>query len=120
MAKKRTPESYVMDVVEDYLGVQGIDFIRCNSGNIFGSKNGSRWRIKLNEVGTADFLALPPAGSEAADFWDAALVRPTWIECKAPNGKQSEPQKEFQRKKEAIGHRYILCFGLDDLVDAGL
>jgi len=32
------------------------------------------------------------------------------IEVKAPKGKQSDHQKEFQRKLEAAGGRYILAY----------
>jgi hypothetical protein len=38
------------------------------------------------------------------------------IEVKAPKGKQSEHQKEFQRKLEAAGGRYILAYSLDDVI----
>jgi hypothetical protein len=38
------------------------------------------------------------------------------IEVKAPRGRQSENQKEFQRQLEAAGGRYLLVYSLDDLV----
>lgn len=41
------------------------------------------------------------------------------IEVKAPKGKQSDNQKEFQRQLEAAGGRYILAYSVDD-VDGAL
>ena len=38
------------------------------------------------------------------------------LEVKAPKGKQSDHQKEFQRKLEAAGGWYILAHGLDDVL----
>lgn len=119
MTKRKTPEGYVMAAVEDYLSVKGHGFIRCNAGDIFGEKNGQRWRIKLHEPGTADFLAFReiPGGLDGCPFKSFQLI---WIECKAPNGSQSPVQRDFERRKRAEGHRYILCYGIDDLVAAGL
>jgi hypothetical protein len=37
------------------------------------------------------------------------------IEVKAPKGKQSEHQKEFQRQLEQAGGKHILAYSLDDL-----
>jgi hypothetical protein len=38
------------------------------------------------------------------------------IEVKAPKGKQSEYQKEFQRKLEEAGGQYILAYDLEDIL----
>ena len=40
------------------------------------------------------------------------------IEVKAPKGKQSEHQREFQRRLEAARGRYVLAYSLDDVIDA--
>jgi hypothetical protein len=40
------------------------------------------------------------------------------IECKAPKGRQSENQKEFQEQLEAAGGRYVLAFSLDVVIAA--
>jgi hypothetical protein len=37
------------------------------------------------------------------------------IEVKAPKGRQSDNQKEFQRLLEGAGGRYILAFSIDDV-----
>jgi hypothetical protein len=38
------------------------------------------------------------------------------IEVKAPKGKQSEHQRELQKKLEAAGGKYILAYSLDELI----
>ena len=38
------------------------------------------------------------------------------IEVKAPRGKQSEHQKELQKKLEAGGGKYVSAYGLEDLL----
>jgi hypothetical protein len=40
------------------------------------------------------------------------------LEIKAPKGRQSENQKEFQRQLEAAGGRYILAYSVDDVISA--
>ena len=40
------------------------------------------------------------------------------IEVKAPKGRQSEHQKEFQRQLEAAGGRYILAYSIDEVIAA--
>lgn len=37
------------------------------------------------------------------------------IEVKAPKGKQSDNQKEFQRQLEEAGGKYILAYSIDDV-----
>lgn len=117
MAKK-TPEGYVLSAVLDYLAVQGIFAMRMNSGAI-QDKRGIP--VRMHASGTADVLALPSDGT----WWragknDAQITAACWIECKAPKGKQSDLQKEFQERVEAEGHVYILAHGIDDLIKAGL
>jgi hypothetical protein len=38
------------------------------------------------------------------------------VEVKAAKGKQSDNQKEFQKKLEDAGGKYILAYSLDDLL----
>jgi hypothetical protein len=38
------------------------------------------------------------------------------IEVKAPRGKQSDHQKEFQKQLEAAGGRYVLAYSLEDVM----
>jgi hypothetical protein len=37
------------------------------------------------------------------------------IEVKAPKGRQSEHQREFQRKLEAAGGKYVLAYSIDEV-----
>jgi hypothetical protein len=111
--RRRTPESYVLEAILEYLAVKHIFSLRMNSGAIrMESQNGRTRYFKGHEPGTADVLALPIA--------EQGLHWPTWIEAKAENGKQSESQRDFQKRVEAEGHRYILARGIDDLQKAGL
>lgn len=114
--RRRTPESYVLEAILEYLAVKHIFALRMNSGSIrMEGQNGRTRYFKGHEPGTADVLALPRAGRDAADLWDADLIRPLWIECKATNGKQSELQKQFEERVKAAGHTYVLAFGIEDV-----
>ena len=46
--------------------------------------------------------------------------RTVWIELKRPRGVQSDYQKQFQADLEAAGGEYILCRGIDDLIERGI
>ena len=46
--------------------------------------------------------------------------RTVWIELKRPRGVQSDYQKQFQADLEAAGGEYILCRGVDDLMERGI
>jgi hypothetical protein len=111
MATRKTPEGYVLASVMEYLAVKKIFALRMNSGAI-QDKRGIP--VRMHKPGTADVLALP----YDCDPWKS--WRPHWIECKAPNGKQSELQKQFQEEVEAEGHVYVLAYGIEDLEEAGL
>ncbi len=39
------------------------------------------------------------------------------IEVKAPKGKQSDHQKEFQRQLEAAGGKDVLAYSLDEVIN---
>jgi hypothetical protein len=39
------------------------------------------------------------------------------IEVKAPKGKQSEHQQEFQKQLEAAGGKYVLVYSLEDVIE---
>lgn len=112
MSMKKTAEGYVLGSILDYLAVQRIFAIRMNSGAI---RDITGRPVRMHEPGTADVLALPSRWNG----WDA-IYRPIWIECKAPKGKQSLLQKEFEAKVKAYGHEYILAYGIEDLAKAGL
>jgi len=112
MAIRKTPESYVLASIREYLAVKRIRTIRMQAGAVQDRRG---IPVRMHSPGTADLLAFVP-------YWEGSndAYIPTWIEAKAPNGKQSTLQKEFQESVEADGHRYILAYGIDDLVAAGL
>jgi hypothetical protein len=100
MAIRKTPESYVLRSIMDYLAVKRIFAMRMNSGSVQDRRGVP---VRMHEPGTADILALP------------RNKVPHFIECKAPNGKQSELQKSFQERVESEGFKYILAYGIDDV-----
>lgn len=113
--RSRTPESLVLEAILEYLAVKHIFALRMNSGSIrMEAQNGRTRYFKGHEAGTADVLALAWTNN------GVDRIEVTWIEAKAENGKQSELQREFQKRVEAEGHRYILARGIEDLELAGL
>ncbi|MFA6972882.1 MAG: VRR-NUC domain-containing protein [Gallionella sp.] len=42
------------------------------------------------------------------------------LEVKAPKGKQSESQKEFEKGSKAAGAEYYLVKSIDDVIEIGL
>jgi hypothetical protein len=104
-----------MKQVLGYLTAKHIFAVRMNSGVQVRTDGGSRRAVHMNAPGTADILAFPRTVYEKGTAWETDHIQPTWIECKAPGGWQSELQKSFQRQVEAEGHKYILAFSVDDL-----
>jgi hypothetical protein len=89
MANKITAETAEKIAIKQYLGYFGCYFYHNLQG--IGAKKG-----------LPDLTAIDRKGQ-------------TWqIEVKAPNGRQSDWQKEFQKEWEAKGGHYI-CGGLDEV-----
>ena len=112
---KRTPEGYVLNACKDYLELKGWNVTRMNSGAV-QDKRGVP--VRMHAPGTADLLAIKEAPFAVQGGPIVHLV--CWVECKAGNGKQSEMQKMFQARKEALGQRYVLAYGIEDMERAGL
>lgn len=57
-----------------------------------------------------------------ADFYIAWYTingqQTLWIELKSKDGRQSDEQKQFQTCVENIGHSYIICRSIDEVVNA--
>lgn len=107
----------IQAAIMDWLAAEHILAFRMNSGAMFGEYKGKRWAVRFGTPGMADVLAF--------DDWEPALPSammrlcvPTWIECKAPKGVQSEDQKSFEQLVKSYGHRYILAKSLDDVIAA--
>jgi len=72
--------------------------------------DGYRTRVERN-----DQIAMGLLPGAADLFIPSDLI---WIEFKRSDGGagQSEKQKEFQKRREADGHTYLLCNGCDDAI----
>lgn len=117
--RKMTPEGYVKQAVMQYLTLKKIFFLRVNSGSMLTEHNGKKRRIAMGEKGTADLLVILGQGDDYCDY-PASHKRVYWLEIKSPTGKQSPAQKEFQKQREADGHRYALIRSIGDLQKLGL
>lgn len=114
MPKKKGPEALIQAAILDWLAAKHILAFRMNSGAMFGEYKGKRWAVRFGTPGMADILAF--------DDWEPALpsahlrlIVPTWIECKALKGMQSEDQKSFENLVKSYGHRYIVAKSIDDV-----
>ena len=112
MSKRTTPEGQIQRLVLDWLAAKHIFSLRMNSGVLKGS---SGRPVTFGVPGMADILAFPVDHFPKQDGTYLRFVEPTWIELKAPKGKQSELQKSFQAQVEAEGHRYLLVHSLEEL-----
>jgi len=101
--KQQTPEGALLRLALDWLAAKRIFSLRMNAGVL---RNPAGRPVQFGVPGQADILAFPR---------DAMAIVPTWIECKAPGGKQTELQKSFQAKVEAEGHRYFVVRELSEL-----
>lgn len=95
-------EADTQRAILDYLALKRIFHYRNNSG-AFADKAGHFYRF--GAVGSPDIVCVV----------DGQYIG---IEVKAPKGKQSDNQREFQRRLEAVGGRYILARSLDDVIAA--
>ena len=90
-----------------HLTLRGIFHYRNNSGAFVFPETAttSRRFFKAGALGSPDIVCVVKG-------------QYVGIEVKGTKGKQSDNQKEFQRRLEAVGGRYILAFSLDDVVNA--
>ncbi len=116
--RKQTPEGALQRLVLDWLAAKHIFALRMNSGVLKGA---SGRPVTFGVPGMADILAFRKRRSGflenpaiPGDYTTERII-PTWIELKAPKGKQSDLQKSFQAKVESEGMRYLLIRSLDEL-----
>lgn len=111
LPKAPKPEAGLQRAVLDYLAATRILAFRMNTGAV---KTESRF-FRFGVPGMADILAFPVV--KHSNFHDCQhwVPEPLWIECKAPDGRQSELQKSFQKQVEEAGHRYIIVRRLEDV-----
>src|ERR1700721_165734 len=93
-------ESDVQRQILDYLTLRGIFHYRNNSGAFVDSQ---KHFYRFGALGSPDIICVING-------------QYVGIEVKAPKGKQSEHQKEFQKQLEAAGGRYLLVYSLDDVI----
>jgi hypothetical protein len=99
-------EAALQREILDALEKMGIFRQRCNSGVI---RKGRRF-IQLWDKGTADVVAFLP---------DSRIF---WFECKDPDGRTKKSrqyaQGAFRKRVLALGHHYVRCESLDDVLEA--
>ena len=94
-------ESETQKAILEWLAWKHIFHYRNNSSAI-QIENGKRF-LRFGAVGSPDIICVV----------DGQYVG---IVVKAPKGKQSEHQKEFQRQLEEAGGKYIVAYSLDDVI----
>lgn len=92
----------------DYLALRRYFFWRQNTGGVFDVKAGfHRPMPKYSLNGVPDILLIK----------DGMFVG---LEVKQPKGKQSDNQKEFEKRCKENGGVYYLVTSIDDCIDIGL
>lgn len=103
MAKK-TPESYVMDAVCEYLARKKYTFWRQNNGGVYDkSFGGFRKMSKYSINGVSDLIVLK----------DGQAI---FLELKSYKGEMSEDQLKFEEMVEKAGCKYYLIRSIDDII----
>ena len=109
-------ESWVQTAIMEYLSAKHILAFRMNTGAMKMDKRFVRFGVP----GMADILAFP-VQSFSYEIEVSSRKRtmsytvPTWIECKATKGVQSDLQKSFQKHVEEHGHRYVVARSIEDV-----
>lgn len=114
------PEQQILNSILDYLAVRKIWHRRMNTGAIKVDKR----FFRFGSVGMGDILATPIFSIRVPhmDFLDEGKLLhypiPCWFEVKAPKGKQSDAQIEFQKEVEEHGHCYFVVRSIEDVETA--
>ena len=112
-------ESDVQRAILDWLAAKRIFALRMQVGAMVSEYQGKKRFMRFGVPGCADILAFQNEPRYDVDNDEEVPdITPTWIECKAPKGRQSDLQKSFQAQVEAEGHQYILAYSLDDVIAA--
>ena len=84
------------------------------------------WKHVFHYRNNSGAFVMPETATHARRFFRAGVVgapdivcvingQYVGIEVKAPKGRQSENQKEFQAQLEVAGGKYILAYSIDDV-----
>ena len=110
-------ETDIQRAILDYLAAEHMLAFRMNTGAMVSEYKGKKRFMRFGTPGMADILAFDRE-SVKEGAWRHEEIMPVWIEVKAEKGKQSELQKSFQQQVEREGHRYILAWSVDDVIEA--
>ena len=125
-------EADLQRTVADYLRYQQnlgkLWFTRLNSGSAFVKRGDKYYKIKLCEVGTADFVVITrktfqfshtvrPVEDAETTAW-FPHCKTVFIELKSAKGKQSAEQGAFQKMVEMQGCSYLLIRNFEKLEEA--
>ena len=108
-----TPEGAILKLITDWLSAERIWWRRRNAGAAFIEGR----KIGYGVAGDSDLEIIVPVVFDinGKQFFTTRVV---FVECKAPKGKQSPAQKEFQKTVEALGCAYVLAYDLDSVIAA--
>jgi hypothetical protein len=102
--QKLVSETDIVHHCLSYLRVRGVFCYRNNTG---AARAGNRF-VSFGFPGSPDIIGILGDG------------RFLGVECKSATGRQSEAQKEFERKATERGAVYIVARSVDDLIATGL
>jgi hypothetical protein len=104
-------EIQIQSAILDYLILKKRFVVRLNNippvQNV-GGKMVFRRMPKGSVLGLPDIMVLTDGGYAV------------FLEIKAPKGKQSENQKQFQRRCEEVGCEYYVIRSLEEVIEIGL
>lgn len=100
-------ERDVIRAVLDYLAWKKVLAWRNQSGIIFISRNGKNYAVRQGVNGVPDIVALQNG-------------KVYGLECKDAKGKQSDEQKQFQKRWEQQGGLYAIIRSVEDVQSLGL
>ena len=117
----RGPEAQLQALIMDWLQANHVLAFRMQTGASVSEYKGKKRMVRYGVPGMADVLAFRVRyrGVDDQGVWCSFTeITPVWIECKAPDGKQSPLQKSFQAQVESHHHKYIVAYSLDDVIEA--
>lgn len=105
------PEQAILNSIMEYLAVKRVWCRRMNTGAAMVSNATGKARfLRFGTPGMADILATPITWNKLG-----GALHILWIEVKAPGGKQSQAQENFQEEVISEAHSYIVARSIDDV-----
>ena len=106
-------EAATLRAICDWLDKTNQVWLRHSPSNVVGKKGEATFRrIRDSQKGAPDVLWFRGGCSHFPD-------RSVAIEVKSPTGKQSDDQKRWQEKFEAVGGEYWLIRSVDEFLEKG-